>query len=146
MTETSAPSLSAGSIESADYNEFVHGLVLLEVNTVRLVAEALRPGLSPETTYELRASVATEESHLFLRYDAAASLLGDDGDPVARIETALVLVFRIDSTPPPEIVEHFGSTSGTLMAHPYLREALQSLSARLGYPGVLLPLRVATPE
>ena len=75
-----------------------------------------------------------------------ATLLGVDDAPVASLQAAVVvgLVGPAQTLSGP-IVEHFAATSGAMMAMPYLRENVSSLAARLGYPGVNLPMQVFNP-
>jgi hypothetical protein len=127
------------------FSNFVNGVQLLNVEIVRLLGERLLAGASPSTTFELKSSYSYDPPHLFLRYDVTASLLDDESDIVARVEASVVLAIEVrDAEGPvaPNVLELFASSSGRIIANPYLRELINATSSRLGYPGVIFPVTI----
>lgn len=123
------------------YNAFIKGARLRALDTISFAADRLRPGSSPRTEYELGSSFTIEGDTLFIRFDVTATLMGEDDEAVANVRVAQVVAFSFAGDPPPRwIIERFTAMSVSMMVTPNLREAVQSLALRLGYPGVTLPM------
>ena len=68
-----------------------------------------------------------------------------DGEPdrrVAEIEAEFRVVYRTESSSefPADSLQHFAELNGTYNAWPYWRELVQSLTARAGMSGVIVPV------
>jgi hypothetical protein len=74
------------------------------------------------------------------RYEVTAHFLDDTGKVLGNASASVLLVASGVSAFSAACFEHFGATSGALMAHPYLREAIASTVQRIGFPGILLPM------
>jgi hypothetical protein len=122
-------------------------LSITQIEVVSFSADRLRAGSAPSTQYALTTGVATDSGRLTYRFDAQATLIGEDDEPVALVQIGLVVVFTLpeDSEPQDWIVEHV-ARNATYMAYPYLRENIQTLSARLGHLGVIMPMAVFGPS
>lgn len=120
---------------------------LRAVHTKRIAGELLQPGFEPPLTYSINVqpSYTRVDDHLAYEFSyrvTASGKPGEDADeePVAELEVTLVLVYQLTSDV--ELADDelgaFGSVMGTFTAHPYLREAVQSLSVRIGLPPLTL--------
>ncbi|MCW2608438.1 MAG: hypothetical protein JWO60_3131 [Frankiales bacterium] len=129
------------------YNTWLEGLSLSVIEVVAVQAERRRSGPAPATQYQLGAGWSVEENWLFWRYDVTAHLTDDDGTDYGDVQASVLLrgQHRGDDTDP-ACMERFGATSGTIMAHPYLREVIATTALRLGFVGVMLPMITAQPD
>lgn len=131
------------SFRPEDYGAFVGTLELDAVETMAVRAERSEHGDLVRTEAEVESSVAVDpdQEAVFYRYDLTARVLGEEDVEIASIGVSLVLVFTTPMTSAdPEMVQYFGGTSAFMMAHPHLREAVNSLASRIGLPGVVLPI------
>ena len=144
-TEQAAPpsALPPPTFLPEDYSEFVGTLELVAVETMSVRAERAEHGERVRTVAQVESSVAVDpdQEAIFYRFDLTAQVLAEEDVEIARFDVSLVLVFTTPMTSAdPEMVQYFGGTSASMMAHPYLREAVSSLAARIGLPGVVLPI------
>lgn len=134
---TSMPSVDDG------YREFVAGLELQRIDTLAVRAERLTHGEMDESAVALDSSFAVDaaQSAVFYKYDVNVTVSGQDDARLGEVEVTVVLVFRAASLDVPvELVERFGATAAYMMGYPYLREAVSTLAARVGFPGLMLPV------
>lgn len=106
---------------------------------------------------DLRIATGTKYDHdedsasLIVRVRARVELhelhgAGDKaGRPVVQIKAIFRLTYQLPENPPPEemkeeLFSSFAAVNGVYNAWPYLRELVQSTTARMGYPGILIPL------
>ncbi|MCU1616979.1 MAG: hypothetical protein JWO98_4519 [Frankiales bacterium] len=123
------------------YNRFAMGARLQSVEQLKLTAERIAQGPATNFDFSLETEVAILEDHVFYRYDGSADLKDADGNSVCPVFASVVLAFGYDGEAPSEdVAGRYGLTTGMILAHPYLREAIQTLAARLGFPQVALPL------
>jgi len=63
-----------------------------------------------------------------------------DGDAIAEIETGVLVDFELSGDDEPElpVVACFADTNGAFIAWPYIREAVQTMSTRLGLAPIVL--------
>lgn len=124
-----------------EYNRFAMSVRLQSVEQLKLTAERVAQGPATNFDFSLETEVAILEEHVFYRYDGSADLKDADGNSVCPVSASIALAFAYEGdAPSEEIAGRYGLTTGMLLAHPYLREAIQTLAARLGFPQVALPL------
>ena len=125
------------------YRAFVAGLELQRVDTLDVSASRSGDGEMQDAQAEVDSSFAIDSTQraVFYKYDLTVRISGPGEVRLGEVKGTLVLVFRAASLDAPvEMVDHFGGTSAFMMAHPYLRELAASLAARIGFPGLALPL------
>lgn len=135
--EVATPAEAA--IDVATYNAFVGSLQLAGIELVKIHGERTAPGTATQTRFDLAAGYMQDSGSLQYRYDVAAHFLDEAGAPLGNASASVLLVARDVIATDVACIEHFGATSGALMAHPYLREVIASTAQRIGFPGVLLP-------
>lgn len=135
----------ASPLAAEQYNAFVTGLTLGQVEFVRVNGERLLPGRGTESRFELAGGYQRDGGTVHYRYDLSAELLDEANGVLGRVEVSAVLT-AIGDVLDDRIVERFGATSGAMIVHPFLREAVASTASRVGFPGVLLPLMTVQPE
>jgi hypothetical protein len=141
----SVHSAVASDLDSETYNSFVEGLELASVEIVKLHAERTNVGKASETAFDLTASYMQDGVAVHYRYDLTACLTDGDGNSLGNIAASALVVTRAADAADPACIEQFGATSGILIAHPYLREAVASSAQRIGFPGVLPPMIKSQP-
>jgi hypothetical protein len=77
---------------------------------------------------------------IYYRYEVAAYFTDDNLADLGNAAASIQITARTEMTVSEECIEQFGGTSGALIAHPYLREAIASTAQRIGFPGVVLPM------
>lgn len=139
MNTQSPHSTATSDLDPATYNAFVDALELSDVEIVKLHAERTSEGTVARTEFDLGASYMQDGEAIRYRYDLAAYLSDDEGAVLGHVTASAVVVTRTTGALDAVCIERFGATSGALIAHPYLREAIGSSAQRIGFPGVLLP-------
>ena len=127
------------AIDVATYNAFVASLQLAGIELVKIHGERTAPGTAAQTRFDLAAGYMQDSGSLQYRYDVTAYFLDETGTPLGNASASALLVAHNVIGTEATCIEHFGATSGALMAHPYLREVIASTAQRIGFPGVLLP-------
>jgi len=129
------------------YNTWLSALDLGVIEIVRLSAERRLSGVAPASRYELAAGWTAEDGFIYWRYDLTAHLTDDDAADYGDVQASVLIrgEHRGQDTDA-ACIERFGATSGTIMAHPYLREVIATTALRLGFPGVMLPMITAQPD
>jgi hypothetical protein len=133
-------STSAAEIDPATYNAFVTDLELVGMELVKVHGERMAAGTPAQAMFNVTLGYTQSDDLIHYRYDLAAHLTDDQGVMLGSAEASVLLTARTTGAVDPKYVEHFGGTSGALMTHPYLREAIASTAQRIGFPGVLLPM------
>lgn len=134
------PAVPAG-VSAEQYNAWLSGVRLGAIEVVRVHAERRRGGVAPQTAYGLGVGWASEGGRIFWRYDVTAHLTDDESTDFGEVQVSVVLSVEHDrSDADPACLELFGSTSGAMMTHPYLREAVATTALRVGFPGVMMPM------
>jgi preprotein translocase subunit SecB len=149
MNVAATPSPEAMKLNPATYNAFVDDLELASVELVKIHGERTAAGVATQTRFDLEASYMRGEAVIHYRYEVTAHFVDEHetvlGDATASVQITIRTGVAIDEA----CIEQFGGTSGALMAHPYLREAIASTAQRIGFQGVLLPAlkhQLAEPE
>lgn len=150
MTAEQAEPGPGGQVQQPEpqrYNTWLAGLNLSVIEIVRLHAERRLSGAAPATRYELGAGWTAEGDQIFWRYDVQAHLTDDEGSDYGDVQVSVLLRGEHrEQDFDAGCIEQFGATSGTMMAHPFMREAVSTTALRLGFPGVMLPMITAQPD
>lgn len=152
-TETSsdvdAPEVATpaeAAIDVATYNAFVASLQLAGIELVKIHGERTAPGTATQTRFDLAAGYMQDSGSLQYHYDVTAHFLDEAGAPLGNASASVLLVAHDIIATDVACIEHFGATSGALMAHPYLREVIASTAQRIGFPSVILPMIKYQPD
>jgi hypothetical protein len=125
-------------------------VTLLDVRTLMLHAELLDPASTGPFVVALNITPSVAQEGDLLLYEfgyevavrAGASNAADQDESglVATISTRHLVVYKLPSSEniPDEQLHAFGSVSALLTAHPYVREAVQSITVRMGLPAITL--------
>jgi len=143
MTESIAEYLRVSSADVSNH------LALIDLRLKGVVANLVFP--SPRRPLDLSASVVVEISRIgeFVTYDVRYELGAKDRDDkeVLESEITLNILFRIkdgrDLTE--DELRAFGTVGAVDVAHPYMREIVQSLTGRMGLPPLVLDVRAPEP-
>lgn len=150
--ESPPPSLVEGLSEEPEQEAYVSpeqvgALIerakLREIRLARWHGEAPPGTEGPVEDVEARlepARMRVTADHLSLWFEHRVDCRNATGESVAEIETGVILDFDMAAGPEPElpVVACFADTNGAFMAWPYIREAVQSMSVRLGLAPVTL--------
>jgi hypothetical protein len=128
------------------YNAFITALQLAGIELVKIQGERTSPGGSTQSQFNLSAGFMQDGEAIHYRYDVTVQFLDDTGNAVGNASASVLLVATGVSDFDTTCFERFGATSGALMAHPYLREAIAATAQRIGFPGVLLPMMTYKPD
>jgi hypothetical protein len=119
-------------------------LTLIDLRALRLNAEFVGPGLDPPYMVQAGATgrfAATETTcGIQIEYDLAAST--EAGQPVWHAAVVLHLEYHLvegATMPDADALDAYASTAAPFAAHPFAREAVYSLTSRLGVPPFVLP-------
>jgi hypothetical protein len=148
-SDVDAPEVSTSAeaaIGVATYNAFAASLELAGIELVKIHGERTAPGAATQTRFDLAAGYTQDSGSLQYRYDVTAHFLDKAGIPLGNASASALLVAHNVIGTDAACIEHFGATSGALMAHPYLREVIASTAQRIGFPGVLLPMIKYQPD
>ncbi len=116
------------------YADRVHGGTLSE-------ASELHIELSPPT---VRYPTEPQASGAAILVDLVATWRGPDAVVYGQAALTVRVAYRflgLDQAPAAKVVEEFANELGLHHAWPFLRERLRTLSAELGLPAAILPLR-----
>src|SRR6266700_4102581 len=139
MTSAKMPS-EAVELEPAAYNAFVAGPELAGIELVKIHGERAAAGVAAQTRFDLTATYMQDDCVIHYRHEVLAHFVDGHNVVLGNVMASVQIVVRSDVIPSESCIEQFGATSGSLMAHPYLREAVASTAQRIGFPGVLLPM------
>lgn len=128
------------------YNAFIAALRLTGIELVKIQGERTGPGTSTQNRFGLSAGYMLSDQKIHYRYDVTVHFMDDTGEVRGSASVSVLLVASGVSAFSAECFERFGATSGALMVHPYLREAIASTAQRIGFPGILLPMMTYQPE
>lgn len=126
-----------------------HAFKLLDLRLKSISADLKFP--SPRRPLELSASVNVDISRIseFVTYDVAYALEVHDKESreVLRADITLNLLFRIKdgADPSEEEIRSFGTYGSVDIAHPYMREIVQTLTGRMNLPPLVLDVRAPEP-
>jgi preprotein translocase subunit SecB len=118
-------------------------LELRDVRMQRLHAEVLVEFPFDVTAIHIDTGVPevrVEPGLLECRFRQSVSLSDAEDVAVAAVEVVALVEFAVqgDAEPEPEVVSLFVDRNGYFIAYPYLRQAIQDLTARLGIEAVVL--------
>lgn len=124
-------------------NSLVDAMKVVHIEVVSFSGQRVRPGPAPNSTFQVTIGAGMRDERLVYRFDVAATLNGKDGKEVGKVDVALAATFEMPPEFEPQawLIERLGGTA-VHIAFPHLRENIQSLAARLGYLGVLMPVLV----
>lgn len=131
---------SESSFTPNEYNAWLRATSLNDIAIVAQSSERSGPGESESTRFELEAGYQLVDGGLQYRYNATATIYTEGDIEVGIARAAVVVDVACPDSPSPEAIGYFGSTSVPMMAHPYVREALSTAAARVGFHGITLPL------
>jgi hypothetical protein len=140
MNAAVTPPPEAAGLDSATYNAFVADLELAGIDLVKIHGERTAAGVATQTRFDLMAIYMQDEGVIHYRYEVAAHFVDGHDIVLGNATASIQITVRTDHAASQASIEQFGGTSGALMAHPYLREAIASTAQRIGFPGVLLPV------
>lgn len=145
--EAPAGGVASGTrVDRGVYEQFVASLSLATVDLVAIGGERQAAGEASHTRYDLSARYQVDAGAIHYRFDVEGHLGDDDATELGEVRASVIVTITIEATPDEGCVELFGHTSALMIAYPYLREALASTAQRLGFSGILLPLRKYTPD
>jgi preprotein translocase subunit SecB len=133
-------SAESKELDSAAYNAFVADLELDAVDLVKVHGERTGVGHASQIRFDLAASYIQDEMAINYRYEVDAYVIDDDDKPLGTVAVTIQVTAYTTTEVDKDCIEQFGGTSGALIAHPYLREAVASAAQRIGFTGVLLPM------
>jgi len=139
MTGTQGSPEAVG-LDPAIYNSFVADLELVGIEFLKVHGERVVVGVAAHTRFDLTATYQRDDRVIYYRYEATSHFVDDNNVVLGNVMASIQVVVRSKMTPSESCIEQFGATSGSLMAHPYLREAIASTAQRLDFLGVLLPM------
>ena len=140
MNIAATPSSEKADLDAATYNAFVADLKLADIEVFKIHGERTATGLATQTRFDLMASYMLGEAIIHFRYEVTAHFVDDHDTVLGNAAASVQITVRTDNAVNEACIEQFGGTSGALMAHPYLREAIATTAQRIGFPGVLLPM------
>ncbi|MGH7570604.1 MAG: hypothetical protein ACREMK_02030 [Gemmatimonadota bacterium] len=82
-------------------------------------------------------------NHIFVRVDQRFEVNAEDGgENLMLLEVGFDLIYRLESaaTYPEDALKYFAELNGPYNAWPYLRECVQSIGARVGLGGIVIPV------
>jgi preprotein translocase subunit SecB len=124
-------------------------LALIDLRLKSVAADLIFP--SPRKPLELTASVLVDISRLseFVTYDVKYALGAKDRDERDVLEATITLnlLFKIKDgmNPSEDELRAFGTFGSVDIAHPYMREIVQTLTGRMGLPPLVLDVRAPEP-
>ena len=137
---TAMPPSKTLQLDPAIYNSFVDDLELVGIELIKIHGERTASGIAVQSRFNLMASFMRGEGAIHYRYEATADFVDDKDVTVGNAIASVQVTIRAQGEVNDACIEQFGATSGALMVHPYLREAIASTAQRIGFPGVLLPV------
>ncbi|WP_432047090.1 hypothetical protein [Streptomyces asiaticus] len=128
--------------QTREYLEFARRVRLEQVLTESCSARRLAAEASTDAEMRLEIGVAPTPEAIFYRLEVQAILKSENGKEVGRVEVSVVTRYDITEgdLPTENIIQEFADREAATVAYPYAREGVQSLAARIGFAGVLLPL------
>lgn len=127
------------ALTAGEYNSWLETTSLRDIAVVAQSSERTASGDSEITRFELEAGYQVVDDGLQYRFTATATILAEGDIEVGVARAAVVAVIDSPTKPSAEAIEYFGSTSVPMMVHPYVREALSTAAARVGFHGITLP-------
>ncbi|MGI5443137.1 hypothetical protein ACQEV4_39100 [Streptomyces shenzhenensis] len=105
-------------------------------------AERLAADTSASAELRLELGMAPNPDSVFYRLKAQATLKSEEGKDVGRVEVSVVTRYDITEgeVPDEDTLLEFADRDAAVVAYPYVREGIQSLAARIGFAGVLIPM------
>lgn len=145
MTETGAESAPAVVADAeVSLEEVVRTLDLLHVRTLKYSGELLAPRPRKPATMEFSIVPAfrMRGRELDCKFEVAAPIKDGDGKALAALEVAIVATFSVpaETSLNKELIDQFIGKVALMVAMPFLREAVQSLTVRLGIPPLTVGL------
>lgn len=120
----------------------IDAIDLIGVHFERFAAERKASGTPERAVLMMQVATSRGPGLLSYRYDAEVEIL--DRETAQPLSTAtLTLVAEYDLHDPElaedeELISDFGHRAGFVAVYPYVREYVQSATARLGLPGLVI--------
>ncbi|GAA2475732.1 protein-export chaperone SecB [Winogradskya humida] len=135
--------------DRATSNAISNNFKLIDLRLKNVAANLMLP--SPRKPLDLAASVLVDISRLgeFVTYDARYKLgvTDRDGRQVLEADIIYSLLFRLRDgwSPAEDELRSFGTYGAVDIAHPYMREIVQTITGRMGLPPLVLDIRAPEP-
>ena len=122
------------------YNSFVAGVrpVGIRLVSLRLGANAFTPGETEALVTELAPRFEPKPGGFIAIQPFKLEGTGGDGGRLV-LEFELAVEYESEIGVTPELFEVFGRVNLPLNAHPFVRETVASMTARAGWPALILP-------
>lgn len=146
METAATPSSGENDFDPVTYNAFIGDLNLADIELVKIQGERTGAGAASQISFDMAASYMRDTRAIYYRYEVTAHFSDDNGLALGNTAASIQITARTAMAVSEACIEHFGGTSGVLIAHPYLREAIASTAQRIGFSGVLLPMIKQQPE
>lgn len=146
MSALMKPADATAGLDRVACNAFIAGLELAGAGLIKIHGDRIAGGVAVQTRFDLAASYAPDGATIHYRYDITAHFTDEAGTELGNAAASVVLTAHAAAAGSTSCLEQFGGTSGALMAHPFLREAIASTAQRIGSPGVLLPMIKHQPD
>jgi hypothetical protein len=140
MNTATKPDAGAAELDPVTYRAFVADLELASIELVKVHGERTADGVAVQTRFDRTAGYMQDGVVIHYRYDLTAHFTDDHATALGSAAASVLITARATTAASAACIEQFGGTSGALVAHPYLREAIASTAQRIGFPGVLLPM------
>jgi preprotein translocase subunit SecB len=130
-------------VDEHAYHAFRLATQLHSVDCLSISAERFEAGVGYSVSFSISPQFnAAEDGHIILRYDVNIKISDDGSDTVfGEVKASLALnLLHQGEVPSDSVISHFGQTEGLELAVPYIREIAQTLSGRVGFPSLTLPL------
>jgi preprotein translocase subunit SecB len=130
----------------AAVNAFVKSAEIRRITLLDAVVHAEHVGDNTPVIASLDAqagaNVVGQDFYLRLDFAVDAVLDAESREPAYNIKLSYGIQYEVKDVPPmdQDTVGLLAASHAMAVVHPYIREMVQSLTARMGYPGLLLPL------
>ncbi|MEV6212603.1 hypothetical protein [Kitasatospora sp. NPDC051914] len=125
----------------SEYASFASRVKLGQVLTESCSARRVSEGTSASIDLVLAIGIAPAKESVFYRLEANASLKDSSGEEVGVVEAAVVTRYDLTEVqiPTESVLQEFADREAVAVAYPYIRENIQSLAARVGFAGAVIP-------
>ncbi len=134
-----------------EVKHLISRLTMRQIRVVRWRGEALRESDGAVHDVDVRlepARMRISPGGMSLWFDHHVECSNLDGECIATIETGVIIDFDLagDEEPTLSVVACFADTNGAFIAWPYIREAVQTMSLRLGLAPITLGILLRDTE
>ncbi|MCX5352003.1 hypothetical protein OG901_30275 [Streptomyces mirabilis] len=139
------PDISSSPDVTFDAEWLHHNAHLCQVSTRRINGEKIRAGRATQWDITIKRSLGFSKDHVHISLACEASAQSKTEKPLGSIEVEVVGNYRIGDEHPEianEDAMRFGNEVGIRDVFPYLRQAVEFVSAQIG----LGPVKLSPPE